>query len=152
MDNELMKQKKTSIIKDTVAAAFLLAIAAAYMIQSNLKVREPWETDLLLYVFVIPVFVYLFSFVVSRWLFFFTVREVDSDNTNILQKIVIAAGILYAVLWVWILAAGMMHFGGMLTEHSFAEQAFLHAMKYMSSMSNRCVLLFLGIVTALVRS
>lgn len=41
MDNELMKQKKTPIIKDTVAAAFLLAIAAAYMIQSNLKVREP---------------------------------------------------------------------------------------------------------------
>lgn len=152
MSNEIIKQKKTSTIKDTVVAAILLVIAVMYMIQSNLKVREPWETDLPLYVFVIPICVYLLSFVVSRWLFFFTVREVDPNNTNILRKITIAAGIVYVLLWVWILAVGMMHFNDMLTEHSFADRSFLYMMKYMSSMPNKCVLLFLGVVAALAKS
>lgn len=152
MDHELKKQKKISVMKDTIITAFLLAVAVIYMIQSNLKVREPWETDLLQCVFVVPVCVYLLSFLADRWLFFFTIREVNPKSMNVLRKTAIVIGIVYILLWIWILAAGMMHFGGMLTEHSFADQAFLHAMKYMSSMPNRCVLLFLGIVTALVRS
>lgn len=147
-----MKQKKTASIKDTLLAAFFLILGGIYLVQSNLKVREPWETDLVLYVFVIPVCIYFLAFLVSRWLFFFTVCQVNAGNIRVLRKITIAVGLVYGLLWIWILVTGMLHFRDMLTAHSFVDRSFLYAMKYMSSMPNKCVLLLLGIVEALVRS